>query len=811
MLSVRPIVLARPVPSENGGRMGRMSALADELRSRSDADLLRLMSARPDLGSPAPSSVVAMASRAATRPSVERALAGLNRFELQVAEAIVALADSGASARAVPLEDVDRALGVSASTAVERLLDLALLTQRHQRVLPIQALTRAFGPYPAGLGPRLAVLDALHPSEPAPSAPLERDALSALATEAPEGALRILDALTWGPPIGTVPDGDPGPGPRWLLERCVLYRLSATELALPREVALAMRGGRLFREVNVEPVRAEAARPSAHVVGAESARAAEDLVRSVEGLLRFWDGGPPTLLRSGGLGVRELRKVAAALEVSPTMAAFVVELAASAGLVGRWSIDGEPTWIPTLDGDQWLGADLPARWAWLACAWIDSTRAAWLVGTKSAKGDLRAALGPWLDVPWAPALRRRVLRELAAWPPGAAPSVAVAHDAMAWAAPRATPPIETTSALIDEAAWLGLTGAGALAGAGRALLGACELDAPPPTARPSGHASADEVSSPTPTSSVALAMLQAALEADLPPVVDEMLVQGDLTALVPGRPSPALRRLLDAAAEVESRGGALTVRFTPRSVRDALENGLAAEALLADLRSHSRTPLPQPLEYLVTDVARRNASLRIGMASCYLRSENPGTLAALAADARLAPLGLRAIAPTVLISEQPAAAVLGRLRSADVGAMIEGPGGEIVVVKPERPRAPRSRSPDTSASGQHPHRLPTATDLARIVHAMRAGDERAAAGLQPTPASAPAHALAVLRDATESREPVVLVVAGRNGDVERRLVRPLSTDSGRVRVADVAREVEMTIAVHRIVNAVPTGETHDGR
>ncbi len=152
-----------------------MSALADALRARSDADLAYLLMARPDLASPAPSSVVAMATRAGTRPSVDRALAGLTRFELQVAEAIVALAADAPAGRAVGLGELEAGLGIDPGAVVGRLRDLGLLveptdaTGPGDAVIPVPALTGVFGPYPAGLGPRLATMKALHPGEPAPS------------------------------------------------------------------------------------------------------------------------------------------------------------------------------------------------------------------------------------------------------------------------------------------------------------------------------------------------------------------------------------------------------------------------------------------------------------------------------------------------------------------------------------------------------------------------------------------------------------------------------------------------------------------
>ncbi len=622
------------------------------------------------------------------------------------------------------------------------------------------------------------------------------EALAAVLADAPDGARRVLDALTWGPPIGSVDAADAGPGPGWLLAHGVLRRLSPTQLVLPREVALAARGGRLIRDVEPVPVLAEAPMRAAEPVGAESALAASEVVRRVAVVLATWDDASPTLLRGGGLAVRELRRIATALETETGEAAFAVEVAAMAGLVGPWSGDDGPTWVGTADADLWLETDLAERWAVLARAWAGSTRASWLVGTRDERDALRPALGPGLDRSWVPGLRRRVLGALGAWPVGAAPAAGDVYRALAWSAPRATPRPETVEAVLREMRWLGLLGAGALAGAGRALLGEVGAGdpAPPAFAEKGGDA------------------LVAALEVDLPPAVDDLVVQADLTGLVAGRPSRALAALLDAAAEVESRGAALTVRFTAESIRRALDGGMDGEGLLAGLRAHSRVPLPQPLEYLVADVARRHASLRVGAASSYVRSDDSVALAALATDVRLASLRLRVIAPTVLVSAQPAAVVREVLRSEGVGSVVEGPDGEVVSLAPSPRRAVTARGKadiagraDGAGRAEGAGRAPLAMtdhELARIVASMRQGDDlAAAAGLTPGAGAAPAHALAVLRDAADTGETVGLVVAGPTGSAERRRVKVLSVDGGRVRVVDVAREAELTIAVHRIIDA----------
>ena len=63
-----------------------------------------------------------------------------------------------------------------------------------------------------------------------------------------------------------------------------------------------------------------------------------------------------------------------------------------------------------------------------------------------------------------------------------------------------------------------------------------------------------------------------------------------------------------------------------------------------------------------------------------------------------------------------------------------------------------------------------------------------------------AHALAVLRQAQSSRSRLRLSLAGPDGAVQERQVRVMAVEPGRVRLRDVVRETELTVAVHRIVS-----------
>ena len=99
--------------------------------------------------------------------------------------------------------------------------------------------------------------------------------------------------------------------------------------------------------------------------------------------------------------------------------------------------------------------------------------------------------------------------------------------------------------------------------------------------------------------------------ADLPAAVELILVQSDLTAILPGRPAPELAALLERTSVVESRGGALTVRFTPESVRGALDVGYRAEEITQERGRYSPAPLPDALSVLIQDAARHHGAVRV--------------------------------------------------------------------------------------------------------------------------------------------------------------------------------------------------------
>lgn len=794
-----------------------MPTFTGYLRERSDDELVALLRSRPDLASPSPATLSSLAVRATSRSSLERALAGVDASVLQVLEAVVALSDPGP----VTAAELPAAVGATDEAGVElvqRALRLAVVgtlvypdsDTPDAPLQPSPGLAEILGPYPAGLASADAGIRRGTPPEP-----VDLDDLPTLLATAPAGARPVLDALLWGPPVGLAPSNSTAAAAAvdWLLRRHLLLPGDSRHVVLPRAVALALRGGRTHTAPAFPPPLPGDAPHRLHtLVAAESAAAGERIVLLVARLVRLWEQTPPGVLRGGGLGVRELRRVASALDTDEAEAAFVIELAGAAAFVAD---DGEdnPSFAPTVAVDEWAVRDVPDRWAALARTWRSTVRTPWLVGSRDDRGGVRAALDPELQRTWAPRLRRAVLDVLADTPPGTALDPAHVIAVLRWRSPRSVPPPAAVQAMLIEAGRLGITGAGALSDAGRALL----LETAP---------------------LVGAADPADALAAALPPAVDEILLQGDLTGVVPGRPSPDLEDLLDRTAHVESRGGALTVRFTPESVRRALDAGSTADGLLAELAAHSRAGVPQPLEYLVRDAARRHGRLRVGSASGYVRADDPSLLAGLAEDPRLASLGLVRLAPTVLAAQAPARELVEALRAHGLAPVAEGPDGQVVHVVSSIRRVGRratagarrrasDAAPTSARETLTDERLLALVPQLRRAEAERRADEAervpgtvlpAPTRRAPAPASAPApstgtadpvDALVLLREAAAEKAEVWVELVGSHGVPQRRLLRPLRVEGGRLRAIDTARESELTVAVHRIATVTrvtPTDE-----
>jgi hypothetical protein len=772
-----------------------MQTLLDHLRGLSNDGLTALVRLRPDLVVPVPSDLSALAVRAQSRLAVARALDSLDRFTLEILDAVRYLAEPVA---------VDAVLALAAQCGAEPAATQSALRALRERAvvygpdhdLAVVAAVAEISPYPSGLGRAAAELDPAAAALAADAAGLRRTVLSA-----PQPARAALDRLAAGPPLGTIlpPLADDSPI-RWLLDHHLLVQVADDTVELPREVSLLLRrdAGPLGRLHPQPPAILTAPVPAAAVTGANRAGAGQALeaVRRAEAVLEALAAEPAPALRAGGLGVRDLRRVARTANVTEDEGALLLEVTQAAGLLG----EDEPGFLPSAAYDGWQVSPLAHRWRTLAVAWLAMPRSAGLVGQRDDRDRPIAALSAEVERLGAPAARRAVLDVLTGLRPGVAPAPAEVEEILAWRAPRRVGRARavTPASVLAEAATLGLTGLGALTGYGRLLLSEVDGgsgDSDDPLGVRAGTAKTDAAG---------------ALAALLPVPVETVVVQADLSVIVPGPPEPTLAAELALATDAESTSA---LRVTPASVRRALDAGYSAGDLHALFSRRSRTPVPQALTYLIDDVARKHGGLRAGTAGAYLRSDDETLVAEVYADRRLATLMFRRLAPTVLVTPAPPGRLLDLLRGAGYAPVREDATGAAVLSRPRSRRAPGRPVP--SVRREDPLSMPELrpAQLAGIVEQVRRGEaaarvaRRAPASVRTPPptgtASNGAHAaaMAVLQQALREKTLVWVGYVDAHGSPTSRLVRPVSMAAGYLRAEDERTETLHTLALYRITAA----------
>lgn len=740
----------------------RGQSLGAWLAALPDEALIRLLELRPDLAQPAPGSTAALAARAAARQSVKAAADELDFLRLAALDALLVLR---ADLAAVPAADVAALLEGRApgdddvGPALADLRARALVWGDEE--LRVSAEAAAALPWYPGQ----AVLE--EPRDPAQ--------LTAAVAGLDEAAREVLDRLVVGSPVGRTRDAAPdAPSDRpvqRLLAAGLLRRVDTDTVVLPRDVGQVLRG-EAPGPAGLTAPDAVVGTASAGDVDASAAGAALDLMRQVEVVLEALSTAPVPELRSGGLGVREAKRLAKNTGIDEQRLGLILELAAAAGLLASGVPDPCPPgdalshWAPTVAADRFLESSAPARWLALATAWIDLPSRPGLIGGRSPDGKHYAALSDSLFSTAAPLDRRLLLRMLADLPEGSRTDAASASRALIWRRPRWAARLqpEPVGHLLDEAHAVGLTGRDALAGPGRALL-----------------AGGDEAA-------------LAAMTAALPAPIDYFLVQADLTVVVPGPLQRELAEELAAVATVESAGAATVFRVGEQSVRHALDVGRTAEGLREFFERYSKTPVPQGLSYLINDVARRHGQLRVGVASSFVRCDDPVLLSHAVAAPSMAALEVRLLAPTVAVSQAPIAEVLAALRGDGFAPAAEDSSGAIVDLRRRGARVPANpvRRPVRA------HNRPSPDSLATVVAVLRRVDSAPLGGSRVDPAVA----MALLQQAAVHGKDVLMGYVDAAGVATQRVVTPISVHGGHLMAFDPAQGRLREFAVHRVTSVM---------
>lgn len=738
--------------------------LGSWLAELSDERLIRLLELRQDLAQPPPGSIAALAARAQARQSIKAATDDLDFLRLAVLDALLVLQ---ADVQPVPTAKLLALIGERA--AETEILDA--LDDLRQRVLvwgdgALQVAADAGSGMPWHPG-QVILKDSSRSAEQ----------IAALIDDLDPAQLDVLEKLLEGSPMGRTRDAAPGapadrPVPQ-LLAMGLLRRLDAETVILPRHV------GQVLRGEQPGPLQLSAPDPVVSTTTAEDADAAAagaviDLLRELDVLLETLSAAPVSELRSGGLGVREVKRLSKTTGIDEQRLGLILEVAAAAGLIASGMPDPEPAtgeapyWAPTTAADRFAALSTAERWQLLAGSWLDLPGRPALIGGRGPDGKPYGALTDALYSTAAPLDRRLLLGMLSDLPPGAGVDATSASAALIWRRPRWAKRLqpEPVADLLREAHALGLVGRGAISTPARALL---EEDADP----------------------------QAAIDAmarALPKPVDHFLVQADLTVVVPGPLQRDLAEELATVATVESAGAAMVYRVSEQSIRHALDIGKTRDWMHAFFADHSKTPVPQGLTYLIDDVARRHGQLRIGMAASFVRCEDPALLAQAVAAPATEDVALRTLAPTVAVSPAPIGEVLAALRAAGFAPAAEDSTGAIVDV---RPRGARVATPQQRRA-YRPVRRPNTESLHAVVAVLR----RVTAAPFGNVRVDPALTMTLLQRAAKEQDTLVIGYLDAAGVATQRVVSPISVRGGQLVAFDSASGRLRDFAIHRITSVV---------
>ena len=434
---------------------------------------------------------------------------------------------------------------------------------------------------------------------------------------------------------------------QWGLERGLLFGSTWTYQQMPAEVALILRGVDHRAPFTPRPIPPVTTVVSPADVDRESAAQAAAFADHALCVLDHLANHPLALLKSGGVGARELKRLVKATGADSTLVRLTLELAGQAGLLTG---DGLSAGLGE-DFEAWRGLEPGERFAALVRAW-------WLAGfipTETSDEDGKAIAALLDGSPCEECRRARVglMCALAELAPGTATTRETLVPSALWGRPvvHLLPQDgdQTLATTWREAELLGLLAHGSLSSMGRALVAEDQ------------------------------AALAAGAAQALPATTHQAVFGADLTVVVVGAPAAAVSRLLDRVADREGRGGAAVWRVTPGSLRRALDEGTTGEELGVALANIAVGKLPQPLQYLIADVARRHGTLRVQDVAACVRSDDTPVLAEVAADRLLRTLGLRQVAPTVLLSSVDAATTIKALRTAGYLPLLEDTDGTVVL------------------------------------------------------------------------------------------------------------------------------------
>lgn len=270
--------------------------------------------------------------------------------------------------------------------------------------------------------------------------------------------------------------------------------------------------------------------------------------------------------------------------------------------------------------------------------------------------------------------------------------------------------------------------------------------------------------------------------ADLPHTVDTVYLQHDLTVIAPGPLAPADDEALRAVAVLEAPGLAARYRVSEDSLRRALRDGMTRDGVLALLDRLSATGVPQPLSYLVDQVASRDGSVVVDVGPEGIGATVHGSadqLDLIGVDAELRQLAWERSDLATLVTRHPPQVVHTALEEQRYPAVLAAAARPLEGSAPPVRRRGSSRSPEQAARA--------------LVERLRLTTERGDAEPEQEWMGRQ------IDLAVRGRTPIRVTVRMPDGSERPFSIIPTSVAAGRVRGRDTSVDVERTLPLSLVV------------
>lgn len=275
------------------------------------------------------------------------------------------------------------------------------------------------------------------------------------------------------------------------------------------------------------------------------------------------------------------------------------------------------------------------------------------------------------------------------------------------------------------------------------------------------------------------------LQRHLPGLQHNLIVQADLSLIAPGPLDAATEGTLRLFATVEQVSVANTYRLSAQSISHGMESGLSIDSIRGALMELYARPLPQPVEYLLTDTAAKFAKLRIsagpgGGEKSVITASDALLLTQVLNDSRLRAFAFKAPTASSIATRFEPDVVYQALREQGYLPVVTDSNGSIV--PPRRIIALSGGLADS-----------TANPLQLLVQNLREADRRV--GSQPDDQDITRQ----IQLAIKGKVTLLIYATDRAGNEVEFTILPTAVANGRLRGMDRRSDVERTLPLERIV------------